>query len=281
AREATIANVRVVTGESDPVGGGPLHPLRPLLREIADQCRGRADVTERVLGSRLSVLRDLEPALAALDEHGQPVAPEIAGRRLFSDLAETLAAFAREHALLLILDDLQWADEVTLRFLSSLGAEYFAGLPLVVLGTYRADEAGPDLRALLAGAHVRSVALRRLDDDNVGEVVRSMLAAPDAPSSFLQFLAAQTEGNPFFVAEYLRSAVAERLLFRESGRWHVAAADATYASLGLPGTIRELVAHRLARLSPLAQRVAEAASVLGRESPEEQFFAMCGESETD
>jgi len=281
AREATMTHVRVVTGESDPVGGAPLHPLRPLLREIADQCRGHGDVIERVLGPRLPVLRDLEPSLAALDENARPIPPEIAARRLFSDLAETLAAFAREHPLLLILDDLQWADEVTLRFLASLGAEFFAGLSLVILGTYRAGETGPDLRALLANAHVQNIPLGRLDDDSVGEIVRSMLAAPDAPSSFLQFLAAQTEGNPFFIAEYLRSAVAEEVLFREDGLWQFAATDETYANLALPGTIRDLVAHRLARLSPLARRVAEAAAVLGRESSEEQLLAVCGESETD
>jgi tetratricopeptide (TPR) repeat protein len=281
AREATIGDVRVVTGEGDPVGSTPLHPLRALLREIADQCRGRADVTERVLGERLPALRTLEPALAALEENGVSIAPQVAARRLFSDLAATLAAFAREQALLLILDDLQWADEVTLRFLASLGPEFFDGLPLMILGTYRADEAGPDLRALLAGPHVRNVPLSRLDDDSVGDIVRSMLAAPDAPLSFLQFLASQTEGNPFFVAEYLRSAVAEQLLYRRSGRWIVAAADETYASLGLPGTIRDLVALRLARLSPLARRVAEAAAVLGREAEEGLFLAVCGEGETE
>jgi eukaryotic-like serine/threonine-protein kinase len=279
AREATLMHVRVITGESVSGGGAPLHPLQALLRDIADRCRGHRDVFERVLGPRLPVLRDLEPSLAALDHDAQPIAPEIASRRLFSDLAETLAAFAREQPLLLILDDLQWADEVTMRFLASLGPDFFAGLPLVILGTYRVDESGPELRALVASAHVTNVPLERLDDNSVAEIVRSMLAAPDAPPGFLQFLATQTEGNPFFVAEYLRSAVAEHLLFRESGRWHVAASDENYASLALPGTIRDLVAHRLARLSPLARRAAEAAAVLGRELSEEQFLGVWGESE--
>jgi eukaryotic-like serine/threonine-protein kinase len=281
AREATMMNVRVIAGESAPVGGGPLHPLRPLLREIADHCRGNAEALTRILGPRLIVLRDLDPSLAALDEKLQPIAPEIASRRLFSDLAETLAAFAQERPLLLILDDLQWADEVTLRFLSSLGPDYFAGLPLVILGTYRADEAGPELRTLIGSAHVHNLPLSRLDDESVGAIVRSMLAAPDSPASFLQFLAKQTEGNPFFVGEYLRSAVAERLLFREHGRWHLTASDDSYSSVALPGTVRDLVGRRLGRLSPLARRAAEAASVLGREWSEEQFRSVCGESESD
>ena len=280
-REATIRRCLVITAECDPVGGQPLHPLRPLLREIADFCRGRNEIMERVLGPRLSVLREHEASLAALAGDSPRLPPEVASRRLFTDLAETLAAFARERPLVLIVDDLQWADEITLRFLSSLGRDYFAELPLVILGTYRADEAGPDLRALLTREHLIKILLNRLDDANVADIVRSMLAAPDAPMSFLEFLAAQTEGNPFFVAEYLRTALAEQWLFREKGRWHVAVGDETYASLALPGSVRELVARRLERLSPLAQRIAETAAVLGREMPEAQLMAACGESDTD
>jgi hypothetical protein len=275
AREATLMQVRVVTGESAPVGGAPLHPLRPLLREIADQSRASDEFRERVLGSRLAVLRELDPSLAALPSDGPAIAPEIAARRMFSDLAETLAAFAREQPLLLVLDDLQWADEVTLRFLASLGPDFFAKLPLAVVGTYRIDEARQELRSLAASAHVHSIQLGRLDDDSVAEIVRSMLAAPDAPPDFLQFLAEQTEGNPFFVAEYLRSALAEHLLYRDQGQWQVA--GDTYSGLALPGTVRDLVSRRIARLSPLARRAAEAAAVLGRESSEELFLRVFGE----
>jgi serine/threonine protein kinase/tetratricopeptide (TPR) repeat protein len=281
AREAALRQIRVITGGADAVGGGRLHPLRPLLRDIADRCLDKPDITERVLGARLPVLADLEPALAALNEGGPTVPPQIAARRLLADLAETLAAFARERPLLLVLDDLQWADEVTLRFLASLGREFFEGLPLVIVGTYRADETGPDLRGLLAGSSVRNIVLGRLDDASVGEIVRSMLAAPDAPPSFLEFLAKQTEGNPFFIAEYLRSAVAEEFLVREEGRWRLIASDERYDTLPLPGTVRDLVAHRLARLSALARRAAEAASVIGRESSEELFLEVFAEPVSD
>jgi len=281
AREASFDDFQIVTGECDPVGGQPLHPLRPLLRAIADHCRGQRDVIERVLGDRLAVLRDLDPSLDALtDEQTPRVPPAAVSRRLFGDLAETLAAFARERKLLLLVDDLQWADEITLRFLASLGREFFEGLPLVILGTYRADEAGPDLRALLARDHVTKLLLNRLDDGNVAEIVRSMLAAPDVPRSFLHFLVAQTEGNPFFVAEYLRAAVAEQLISRSAGKWRVSARD-EYGTLALPGTIRDLVDRRLDRLSPLAQRIAEAIAVLGRGTAESQLLAMCGETEND
>ena len=279
-REATIGRFRVIAGECEPVGGQPLHPLRPLLRELADYCRTSPAVLQRVIGPRLAVLREQEPALAALADPQAPrVSPEVASRRLNADLAETLAAFAREQPLLLVIDDLQWSDESTMRFLASLDEPFFRDVPLFLAGTYRSDETGPDLRALLARPHVDRVLLGRLDEKDVAEIVRSMLAAPDAPESFLHFLAHQSEGNPFFVAEYLRAAVSERLLRREQGRWRVEAQDRTYRSLGLPGTLRDLVARRLDGLSPLAQGVAEAAAVLGRDMPESLLIAVCAEDD--
>ncbi len=293
AREATMGYLSVIAGECIPVatsgeviGGQALHPLRPLFRQIADFCRaGGKDAIERILGPRLAVLRDQEPSLEALAElrEGTPRIPaEIAARRLFTDVSETLAAYAKETPLLLVIDDLQWADEVTLRFLSSLDANFFASTPLMILGTYRADEVGPDLRQLLDRPHIVKMPLRRLDADNVHDIVRSMLAAPDAPADFLQFLSQQSEGNPFFVAEYLRAAVAEKLLFRESGRWRVRKeARASYDALGLPGTLRDLVAKRFESLSPVASRVLEAAAVLGREVQESLLIATSADREDD
>jgi serine/threonine protein kinase len=282
AREATICGISVVTGESEPVGGGFLHPLRPLLRDVADVCRADRAAFDEVLGARLSVLREYEPSLAALAGDDTPRIPqEIAARRLNADLAETLAALARAKPLMLIIEDLQWADEGTLRFLSSLDAEFFDGVPLLIVGTYRADEVGPDLRQLLAKQHVKKVLLGRLDESSVADIVRSMLAAPNAPAAFLEYLAAQSEGNPFFVAEYLRAAVDARLLLRREGRWSLETNEAAYASLGLPDTLRDLIGGRLDRLTVLARRVAEAAAVVGRDADESLLIAVSGLTEGD
>ncbi|HEX2832611.1 MAG TPA: protein kinase [Thermoanaerobaculia bacterium] len=293
-REATLAGFGVIAGEcmalatsGDVIGGQALHPLRPLFRAIADHCRGDAPrAVESILGPRLAVLRDHDPAFEALvelrSEETPRIPPEIACRRLFSDVAETLHAFARERPHVLVIDDLQWADEVTLRFLSTLDADFFANTPLMLLGTYRADEAGPDLRALLARPHVVKMPLKRLAETCVHDIVRSMLAAPGAPESFLRFVANQCEGNPFFVAEYLRAAVAERLLYREGGHWHVQSARShSFSDLGLPRTLRNLVARRLGSISASAGRVVEAAAVLGREVDEALLIATCGENACD
>jgi len=291
AREATFAGLNVIAGEcqalagsGDMIGGPALHPLQPLFREIADHCRagGRAAI-ESILGRRLAVLRDQDPSLEALvdlrADDTPRIPPEIASRRLFTDVTETLAAFACARPLVLVIDDLQWADEVTVRFLSSLDEEFFAKTSLMILGTYRADEAEADLRALLARQHIVKMPLKRLDETCVHDIVRSMLAAPGAPERFLHYVAQQCEGNPFFVAEYLRAAVAERLLYREGGRWHVQSGRGrSFSDLGLPRTLRTLVARRLGSLSAAAGRLVEAAAVLGRDVDESLLIATCGES---
>lgn len=88
----------------------------------------------------------------------------------------------------------------------------------------------------------------------------------------MRYLTRQSEGNPFFVAEYLRTAIAEGLLFRDAkGHWQVAeeggteATEAMYDALPLPKSLREMVGWRLQSLAPAARRLAEATSVLGRE----------------
>src|SRR5262249_52153576 len=122
---------------------------------------------------------------------------------------------------------------------------------------------------LLEGPQVRRIELARLDEKSVGAIARGMLAMTRPPDAFLRVLSRLSEGNPFFVAEYLRAAVDERLLYREHGAWRVkdadAADEAVYESLPLPRSLRDLVRRRLGGLSKEAYTVVEVASVLGRE----------------
>src|SRR5262249_28094356 len=118
--------------------------------------------------------------------------------------------------------------------------------------------------------HVR---LGRLEPEAVGSMVAQMLALPEPPGRFSRFLDGHAEGNPFFVAEYLRTAVAESLLWRdERGDWQIAepsldaAEQRDHEALPLPRSLRELVLRHLQGLPEPALRLAEVASVIGRGS---------------
>jgi tetratricopeptide (TPR) repeat protein len=187
--------------------------------------------------------------------------------------------------MLLLLDDLQWADELTLGWLEHLlRTERLGRVPLLFLGTYRSEELGPHrdaaLQRLIEAPGAVPLRLGRLDAAAVGRIVSDMLALEGPPEGFVRFLARHSEGNPFFVAEYLRVAIAEGVLYRSKGLWQVAqesrepVPEGLYEALPLPRSLRETVQRRLETLSPEAQHLAEAAAVLGREVDESLLLAV-------
>jgi eukaryotic-like serine/threonine-protein kinase len=286
----------VVTGACEPsvmpdgsVGGAaPLHPFRPLLQSIADYCvEHGAAATERLLGKRALVLAPYEPRLAELpgvDREDVPadLPPEGALERLFTVLAESIANLTVQRPLLLILDDLHWADDLSLKFLRQLPAPYFTGRRLLVIGTYRSDEVPAALRHLLDSSAIDTMTVGRLNEAAINSLVADMLALPEAPPTLLQFLVRHSNGNPFFVAEYLRAAVAEGLLYREAGRWQAAEESRTadlQGRMALPSSLRDLVSRRLDRLDPRAQRLVDAAATLGREFEIEILQSMANVNE--
>ncbi len=301
ARDARLAEMRVVTGECMPVAtpeGGvvdvrsaPLHPFRRLFEAIADLAREKGvEVADRILGAHGKILAAYEPALASLpgqDAYPEPaeVPAQAARRRILHALEETLAAFAREKPLLLIIDDLQWADELSLSFFGGLSDGWFADKSLLILGTYRSEEMHEGLGEVVDAPGVSRVQLGRLDENTVGQIVGDMLAMPKPPTELVRVLVRRSSGNPFFVAEFLRTAVAEQLLYRERGQWRISsegrATEATYDALPLPGSLRELVGRRLAGLSPEAHALVQAAAVLGREVDAEVLQAVAGFAESE
>lgn len=263
----------------------PLQALRPLLQAIADRCiEGGPETTEHLLGERRAVLAAYEPTLAhvpALEPMNAVVelAPEAARERLFRYLKEALALYAQDCPVLWIWDDLGWADNLSLSFLLTLDAEFFDKAPLMLLGAYRKEEMRSELQRLLELPHTVSMDLERLDPSAVRNMLEDMLALRLMPGELLDFVTQQADGNPFFVAEYLRAAVTERVVQRSAtSTWQVnpITATADRPLLTLPGTVRELVERRLRQLTPVALQAALTAAVLGREVALEQLEDVAG-----
>jgi serine/threonine protein kinase/tetratricopeptide (TPR) repeat protein len=306
ARRAA-ADLQVVAASCAPRGtlrrgGGELQPFQELFGAIADRCTAMGiETTDRLLGPRGQILAPFSPQIARLPGiESWPAPPELTGpaarELLFSALRETLAAFAREQPMLLLLDDLHWADELTLAFLDGLPPDWLDRQPLAILATYREGEGGEPLDRVRARADTHDVSLGVLDETNVRAVVRDMLAIDAPPDPFVRFLARRSGGNPFFVAEYLRAAVSEGLLRRTTiaglgGRLasHAEApvgergesTSGVFERLQLPGSIRDLVGRRLAALGPIARKLATAASVIGRDFDLEILQAATGASEVE
>ncbi|WP_164017879.1 serine/threonine-protein kinase PknK [Pyxidicoccus trucidator] len=285
ARRALRKGLMVVTGECIPLGlsgtavddrtrASPLHPFRPLLVRVADRCREEGWEAGQLLGTWGRVLVPYEPSLRGLPAlDALPVPPPLASAaaeraRIFTALQEALFALSEDDLMLLVLDDLQWADELTLGFLRQLRYEDLVSRGVLLLGTYRVEALGqPLLRDAVSGApEALHLELGRLEATDIQAMIRGMLALR-ALSPVLDGLVRRSEGNPFFVAEYLRAAISQGLLHRDpSGEWHLSRrARASLESLALPASIAEIIRGRLASLDARTQVVAELAAVLGRE----------------
>jgi serine/threonine protein kinase/tetratricopeptide (TPR) repeat protein len=281
-RRAAHRGMTVVTGDCLPstgadssaveTGGVPLLPFRPLLQLIADRCRGANEGTVvRLLGRRAHLLAAYEPALkrfASGDGELEALPTQAARDRLLGSLEETLAAISRDGPLVLILDDLQWADDLSLALLLFLKPEFFREHQILIVGTYRSEEVSPWLKHLLDGHTADLLALSRLDKPTVQHIVGEMLAIQEPPTGLVEFVARVSEGNPFFVAEYLRLLVGSNVLRRRRGEWVLPAEsfdEATVEALPVPNSLQGILNRRVDQMSPATRALIQAGAVLGRQ----------------
>jgi len=187
--------------------------------------------------------------------------------RMLRELAEALEALTADRPLVLVLEDLHWSDRSTVEFLAYLGQRQEPAR-LLVLGTYRPVEVmlrAHPLRGMVQELHGRGQAvelcLEFLPAEAVAAYVAGRLGGPIAPA-LAAFVHARTDGNALFMVHIVEHLVQQGLVVRRAGQWALRdRAAGTLASL--PEGVRQLLERRLAALPPEAQRVLEAASVVG------------------
>lgn len=221
------------------------------------------------------VLRPLLPELAAdlppLPDTGGD--PRLDRHIVFRALIEVLTALG---PTLLVLEDMHWADDSTTEFLQFLAQELPHTLSLVV--TYRREDLPRGSRLLgLPGVADTGVAstqvhLGPLGHDGVRDLVRAILSADEVSDEFTDYLRERTSGIPFAIEEVLRLVQDRHDLTRRDGVW----VRRSLAELGVPPVIRDAVAQRVEELSPEAQRVVEAAAVLGVPAAEDVLLGVAG-----
>ena len=188
----------------------------------------------------------------------------------FASVVGLLQAVSEHQCVVLVFDDLQWADSGSLQLLAHLTAAEHQ-MRLAVLGTYRDNEVstGHPLVAALAAMH-RQVRVDRLELGGLGQsgVVAYLEAAAGHPLDASEVGLAEsvfheTDGNPFFVGEVLRH-LAERGAIRPDGdgRWSVVR---DVDEVGLPDSVREVIGARVGRLGTEAGRMLALAAVIGRD----------------
>jgi tetratricopeptide (TPR) repeat protein len=263
AAEATGRGFTVLHGRCDE---GLAAPYQPVIEAFTPWLVGCPDAAlPRMLGHR-SDLVQLWPELASrLDLAPTPWVddPEARRWRLFESVVALVRSIADERPLLLIVDDLQWAEPSTLLLLGHLARSAVPRTAL--LATARRGDSGKAPADLLGDVGTtRSIAIIEvggLDDGEVGELV-ALSAGDTPPEDLAAQLCRHTDGNPFFLAALLTHLEDVAFVRSPTGVW-VTAAELDAA--GVPQGVRGVISRRLALLGPEGRRALDAAAVAGLE----------------
>lgn len=274
ARDAEWRDVQVLWGHCREAGG--VAPFAPWVEALEGAISPlRAEQWSRLVDHIwLQVLRPLLPGLAAaLPGLTAPprVEPEREQERLVNALVQLLAAWSQAAPLMLVLEDLHWADEDSLAMLAAMG-QRLRGQRVLIAGSYRGDEARSrpavwqQLQALPQVGLRQRLALTPLDARATDELVQRSLGMRLPAPLFASRLHRETGGNPLFVLEVLRALYDDELLFQnEQGEWSTPWDETTedYGEMAVPAAVERVIAHRLALLKPDERAALETAAVLG------------------
>ena len=227
---------------------------------------GAADIAE--------VVSDVKTQLPGLQPAPQ-LEPEQARFRLFDSITAFLKSASQSRPLMIILDDLHWADKPSLLLLQFVVRELSNGRILLV-GTYRDMELSrqhplaESLGELTRERAFQRVLLRGLSQEDVGRFIE-VAAGVQPEDALVNAVYTQTEGNPLFVTEVVRLLVQEGQLGqaqRTSGR------QTESWTVRIPEGVREVIGRRLNRMSERCNDTLTMASIVGREFEFSQLKAL-------
>lgn len=268
AASASDLGAAVLYGRCDEEVGRPYQPWAEALRYLVANCS--ANLLDAYLAEHHTELHRLLPDVTPDDATPPPPGdPETERYGLWSAVARLLAHVSTHAVVVLVLDDLQWADRESLQLLRHLFS-LDEQMRVLVLATYRDTEVGPNhpLADLLAWfrrePNARILQLDGLREDDIVDLMEQRIAHKLGADGLALAAALweETGGNPFFTAEILRHLSETDAIAQEpDGHW------VTHRSLdlqSLPASVREVVGHRVRRLGPEAEQILGVASVVGQ-----------------
>ncbi|MBP2323156.1 DNA-binding SARP family transcriptional activator [Kibdelosporangium banguiense] len=231
-------------------GAPSMWPWEQALTTVLDSLP--APAREKWLGGELGGL------IEARNDHAAPAASGSRAQfRLFEQVVTVIGQAASQRPMLLIIDDLQWADTASLQLFGHLATRLPASSAIIGALRDRAPTPGSEFSRVLAAASRqpghRRIRLGPLSLTDVIELVRRE-TGHEPSADIARTIHARTAGNPFFVRELSR-------LLSDSG----ALSDSADASAGVPSTVRDVVRDRMAGLDDNARDVLRIAALIGRD----------------
>lgn len=263
----------------DEMNNIPAWALREVARLLPDllQIHSRKEIHPEIHhkaliqdGSKLSTARGLETEQS----------------RLFDGATSVLAGLSSHGGLVLVLEDLHWASESTLQLLHHL-ARHLGNNPILIVGTFRPEVTGwqhPLLtlnRQLAREGLSRHLGLTRLSRSSVETIIQQMSGAGDSVKPLAEVLYRETEGNPFFLIESIKTLFETNLIRMNEGNWEGDFDRLSEIPIPLSTSLSETVLARIHRLEQNAQDAAGLAAVFGREFNFEPFNHAWGKGEEE
>jgi class 3 adenylate cyclase len=235
-------------------------PLAEMFRQVAgivpedSEEDARTKLASR-FGRRLADVTSRIESIMGLSEH------QYGKDELFWAVRTVLQAWVRRRPLVVVFDDIHWAEPTFLDFIEQL-LDASLGVPFLLVCAAR-HELHEDRPGFAAGRRVASqIELGELSHEESGLVVRNLLGEAGLPGPLGRRILRLAEGNPLFIEQMLSMLIDDELLREHAGRWVFSGAA---EDVSIPGTVSSLLGARLDRLGPVERRVVESASVIGLE----------------
>ncbi|MBR1166123.1 adenylate/guanylate cyclase domain-containing protein [Bradyrhizobium liaoningense] len=245
-----------------------LHPFVAQLERAAgirshDTPDQKLDKLEAMLAIGTQQVARATPLIAALlsiptGDHCPPLglSPAQQRRQTFAALLDQLEGLARDQPLLIICEDMHWADATTLE-LFDLAVDRIRGLPILVLLTSR-----PEFEPSWSGlANVSLLRLDRLDRQDTRALVEQIVVGRQLPREMMEQIIDKTDGIPLFVEELTKMVLESGLLVEDAGRYRL---NCPLPPLAIPATLQDSLMARLDRLAPVKE-VAQIGAAIGRD----------------
>ena len=272
AAQAAERRFQILWGRcSEEPGAPPYWPWVQIIRSYVRDCDAKTLMVDMGPGAAdiVDVVPEIGGRLTSLKASAPLADPAAARFRLFDAIARFLKNVARRRPLLLVLDDLHWADAPSLRLLQFVGPELEASR-CVLLGTYRDIELSrkhplSDTLGVLTRLHIfERLQLTGLGKDDVASLMESA-AGMAPPPSLVSAVQSEAEGNPFFLKEIVAYLVQEKVLQPGRSQSSDKLGRARGFGVRIPEGVKEVIGKRLNRLSAGCNEMLTIASVVGRQ----------------
>jgi class 3 adenylate cyclase/tetratricopeptide (TPR) repeat protein len=199
------------------------------------------------------------------DERLKHASPEQIRHQTFLAVHDFFVALARRHPVVLVLEDLHWADTLSLDLISLL-MEALRLAPLLLLCVYRPEQEHKcwhlaTIAARKCPERFTEVRLHELTPQQGRRLVESLLTIENLPEPVKDLILEKARGNPFFVEEVIRSLIGSGMVFREGDTWR---AKEGIETIAVPESVRSVILTRVDRLDRDLKRVLQNAAVIGR-----------------